>query len=434
LITAFMVLSFPGSSSGDGAAEPGVSPLYDYRYAQAAEDLGLIDSEASIGKLSYGSIPTASLSPEDKCQGNECRLTIKEANDDGEETSLITCGGATSCGGVQTCGSTCGSTCSSSCGSTCANTCSSSCGLASCGPVTACGGVYTCGNTCADTCGDTCANTCGLITCGGATSCGGIQTCADTCSSTCADTCASTCGLITCGGATSCGGIQTCANTCGSTCAQTCAASCGRATSCGGAYTCSNTCSETCGYTCYSTCYSTCFNTCGYTCANTCARSCSSTCDSRCIPANVVPMRNAPMANSTIKTPTAAQQNSAVPYDVNARPPASVYYNGSKMPWAAFNQSFASNYPLAWAEIYDRSWGTGASTPLGTWVREFVYVQASGNLVLSMTTAGITTKRDFGPTTPGYRYVWFYADRPGAHVSIFSVRGVQSNPVTIFAY
>ena len=424
LMAAFMALSSSGicSDDGTGDAQSGTSPLYDYRYSQVAEDLGLLDNGTSENKLGFESIPTASLSPEDKCEGKDCRQVTRQGDDD---TSMITCGGVTSCGGIQTCGSTCGGTCGDSCGSTCTQTCASSCGMVSCGAATSCGGVYTC------------ASTCGLATCGGATSCGGVQTCSSTCANSCGQTCTLTCtascGAVTCGGATSCGGILTCASTCsstcGSTCAQTCVASCGRATACGGVYTCASTCSRTCGYTCYSTC----FGTCGYTCANTCAQTCTATCAPNCA-INLAPQRNAPMANSTIKTPTAIDQNSVIPYDVRASPPPAVYYNGANIPWAAFNQSLASNSLLAWTELYDRSWGTSASAPIGTWVREFIYVPTNGSIVLSMNTGGINTRRDFGPTTPGFKYIWFYADRPGAHVSTFSIKGVQSNPVTIFAY
>jgi hypothetical protein len=57
----------------------------------------------------------------------------------------VSAGGATQCGGVQTCGDGC---------------------LLSQGPVTQCGGVQTCGDGC-------------KVTVGGDTKCGGIQTCGD---------------------------------------------------------------------------------------------------------------------------------------------------------------------------------------------------------------------------------------------------------------
>ena len=58
-------------------------------------------------------------------------------------------GGATQCGGVQTCGDGC---------------------KVSAGPVTECGGVQTCGAGCPD-----------RVSAGGPTQCGGIQTCGEGC-------------------------------------------------------------------------------------------------------------------------------------------------------------------------------------------------------------------------------------------------------------
>jgi hypothetical protein len=82
----------------------------------------------------------------------------------------LTCGGATICGGIQTCGQTCQ--------------------LLTCGGPTVCGGIQTCGATC-------------LITCGGPTACGGIRTCGITCDHTCllsCHTCIRTCIPQLCGG------------------------------------------------------------------------------------------------------------------------------------------------------------------------------------------------------------------------------------------
>jgi|GEM_PF-814544 len=444
--TSFLILVFiaglsAASSSDADASEASVSPLYDYRYNQAAKDLGILDSGASVSELSYGSIDTASLNPEDECQGDECKLTIKEAEADGGATSAVTCGGATSCGGVQTCASTCASSCSPSCGlnscaeantcgNTCLGTCSSSCG-STCG--TTCGQTYggtcarSCSSTCTDTCGsntcgrDTCAETCsascGLASCGPVTACGGDYTCGQTCSSSCGGTCGYTCY-------SSC--YSTCALTCGGTCGSTCGVTC--------VNTCISTCAVTCGSTCSNTCGNTCANTCARTCAITCAQTCSSTCSSMCVTVPATPSANVPLAKSTARTPATAEQNALMPYDFKASPPVSVYYNGANMPWATFSQSFSGNNLLAWVEMNNNIWGVDGRAPRGTWIREFVYVPASGNLVLYRTAPTGTTSKDFGPTTPGYKYVWFYSDLPGTYAGTFNIGGLQSNNITISVY
>jgi hypothetical protein len=59
----------------------------------------------------------------------------------------VSAGGATQCGGIQTCGDGC---------------------MPTAGGATKCGGIHTCGEGC-------------QITAGGATKCGGIQTCGEGC-------------------------------------------------------------------------------------------------------------------------------------------------------------------------------------------------------------------------------------------------------------
>jgi len=113
----------------------------------------------------------------------------------------------------------------------------------------------------------------------------------------------------------------------------------------------------------------------------------------------------------------------------------SAFYGGINTPWATFQRGFIGNYLLAWVEIIDGSWGVEARAPLGTWVREFIYVPVSGDLVLNeIGPDGRTSKENYGPATPGYRYVWFYADTPGTHSSVFSIGDVKSNEIDITAY
>ncbi|HWQ18947.1 MAG TPA: hypothetical protein VN455_04160 [Methanotrichaceae archaeon] len=384
-----------GASLEASTAEPGNSPLYDYRYNQAAEELGLLNNGSSESKLSYGSIETASLNPEDT--GVEERLTTK-SSDPEEENGPIFDMTVRGCQDIPTMGK---NTCSSTCVGTCSNTCNS----ITCGGATSCGGV----NTCSNTCGSTCAASCG-------------RTCSNTCGSTCGSTCMASCGR-TCS--------RTCEDTCGGTCGYTCYSTC--RSSCG--YTCAATCASTCGYTCASTCRSTCGYTCSYTCASTCAQTCSATCGSKCTPAPVAPVVNAPLADYTTRSPRPAEQNAILSYDEEYAPPEYVYYKGVNTQWAAFDRSFAGNYLLAWVKTQDNSWSVVARTPLGSWVQEVIYVPVSGDLTMSsISPGGLTDSKYYGRATPGYKYVWFYAGMPGTYGGIFSIGGVRSNQITLFAY
>jgi hypothetical protein len=37
----------------------------------------------------------------------------------------------------------------------------------------------------------------------------------------------------------------------------------------------------------------------------------------------------------------------------------------------------------------------------------------------------------YGFATPGYKYIWFYADTPGRHVTLFTIFDKPSNYITI---
>jgi hypothetical protein len=365
----------------------------------------------SESKLEYGSIETADLTPLDTPQKNACRLTIKQADIDTmgvcqwktEQTCFDSCGSTCS----DTCGRTCGSTCDSTCGDTCSGTCMLSCRTC----------VLSCG---ADTCGSTCQDSCG--------GCG--QTLSYTCGSTCGNTCEGTCE-------------RTCSNTCANTCGQTCRGTCARTCS----NTCANTCAQTCGNTCYNTCFATCQRTCAQTCLATCSATCSATCLATCLPTcsatcgpycavapAVVPLSSnaPPMAKSSTKAPLAAEQNSIRSYNVVAQPPTSVNYLGAYAPWTVFQQSFSGKEIYAWIET-EVGWDVIARTPKGTWVREFIFVPSSGNLILNkIAPDGKISSEKFEQVISGYKYMWLYAENPGAYVSSFENSGQKSNNVTLY--
>ncbi|VVB68851.1 Uncharacterised protein [uncultured archaeon] len=421
VVIGFLIATFNAAASlgtSSDANGPSISPLYDYRYNQVVEELGVLEKGASQSKLSYDSIKTANLNPENKCKGTSCRSTIKNADPGALDT--LNCRkqdepiGQTvyeTCSSWPTCSSTCGGTCSNTCGDTCGGTCGNTCG-------DTCSG--TCGGTCADTCDSTCGNTC-LYSCQTCVLSCGADTCGSTCGSTCSSTCGSTCGG-TCG--STCG--STCASTCGNTClysCQTCVLSCG-----------ADTCGRTCASTCQSTCGGTCGRTCMSTCAKTCFMTCSATCGPKCptkpaaIPASVA------LANYSIKTPSAAKQNVLLPYNIIAYPPESVYHMGIYAPWAVFDQAFSGDKPLAWIDT-DNGWDVAATMPQGTWVREFIYIPSNRELKSSVIApTGLISNRIFDSVIPGYKYIWFYAEMPGTYISAFQTGGLQSNSVAIYVF
>jgi len=390
------------------------TPLFDYRYNQVAEDLGLLKNGASESKLEYGSIETASLTPLDTPSKKGCMLTIKQAD--------IETMGACQWETEQTCFDSCGSTCSGTCGATCGNTCGDTCSgtcMMSCRTCILSCGADTCGSTCQDTCGgcgQTLSYTCG-DTCG--------NTCRDTCIRTCSNTCANTCGQ-TCRGTCARTCSNTCANTCGQTCANTCAQTCGQ--------TCYNTCFATCQRTCARTCQATCSATCAATCLATCQPTCSATCGPYCAGAQAaVPLSSnaPPMAKSSTKAPLAAEQNSLRSYNVVAMPPTSVNYLGTYTPWTVFQQSFSGKEIYAWVET-ESGWDVIARTPRGTWVREFIFVPSNGNLISNeIAPDGKIRSQKFDQVIAGYKYIWIYAENPGSYISTFENDVQKSNNVTL---
>jgi hypothetical protein len=135
----------------------------------------------------------------------------------------------------------------------------------------------------------------------------------------------------------------------------------------------------------------------------------------------------------TYAAPFPAEQNALVSYDVMAKPPAYVYYNGVILPWTGFSQQFRGDALLTWIEMADNSWDLIAMAPQGTWVRELVYVPRVGDLTVSKTYVGNTLNTYYSSTMPGYKYIWLYVDRKGTYAAVFSVGGAAGNTVTLYA-
>lgn len=137
------------------------------------------------------------------------------------------------------------------------------------------------------------------------------------------------------------------------------------------------------------------------------------------------------MAKSTAKAPLAAEQITMRSYNIVAMPPTSVYYLDAYSPWTAFQKSFAEKEIYAWVET-EEGWDVIASTPKGTWVRQFVFVPANENVILKeIAPDGKVSTAKFDPVGPGYKYVWFYAKDAGTYVGSFESAGQKSNNVTL---
>lgn len=140
------------------------------------------------------------------------------------------------------------------------------------------------------------------------------------------------------------------------------------------------------------------------------------------------------MANYSTKVPLAAEQNALLPYNIAAYQPGSVYYKGIYAPWAQFGQTFFGDRPLAWVET-DNGWDVAAKMPKGTWVREFIYIPSGDDLESSvMAPTGQISNNDYKSVTPGYKYMWFYAEMPGPFVNMFQTGSLGSNNVTIYVF
>ena len=180
----------------------------------------------------------------------------------------------------------------------------------------------------------------------------------------------------------------------------------------------------------------TCAQTCLRTCSPTCSATCLATCGVKCaVPVAAVQQGSdaIPTAKYTAIAPSAAEQNALVSYDPTVQPPALVYYLGTYVPWVVFQQNFRGEEIYAWIET-DGGWDVVAKAPRGTWVREFIFVPSNGNMIANkIGPDGIGSSADFGQVIAGYKYIWLYAENPGAYISSFENGGLRSNNVTLIA-
>ena len=131
------------------------------------------------------------------------------------------------------------------------------------------------------------------------------------------------------------------------------------------------------------------------------------------------------------QAPPAVQQNVLVPYNVQTAPPTAVYFSGTYMPWASFNQVFPASSPALWVAS-SAGWSWYATCPVGGWVQDLMYVPYTGTMKLyEFYPDGTVKLYSYGFATPGYKYIWFYADTPGRHITLFTIFDKPSNYITI---
>lgn len=131
------------------------------------------------------------------------------------------------------------------------------------------------------------------------------------------------------------------------------------------------------------------------------------------------------------QAPPATQQNVLMSYNVQTAPPAAVYFSGTYMPWTSFNQVFPTNTPALWVAS-SAGWSWYATCPVGGWVQDLMYVPYTGTMKLyEFYPDGTVKLYSYGFATPGYYYIWFYADTPGRHITLFTIYDKPSNYITI---
>jgi len=139
-------------------------------------------------------------------------------------------------------------------------------------------------------------------------------------------------------------------------------------------------------------------------------------------------------ATYTTQAPPVTEQKVLLNYDVQTAPPTAVYYSGTFMPWSSYTHVFPANTPALWLAS-SAGWSWYANCPTGGWVQELMYVPFTGTLKLyEFYPDGTVKLYSYGFQTPGYKYMWFYADTPGRHITLFTISDKPSNYIAIDVY
>ncbi|MEI6103350.1 MAG: hypothetical protein WCP70_05335 [Methanothrix sp.] len=140
------------------------------------------------------------------------------------------------------------------------------------------------------------------------------------------------------------------------------------------------------------------------------------------------------IAAYTEQVPPVTDLKKLMPSAVLKSPPRYMYYNGDYLAWNDFTTSFPTNNPGLWIERAV-SWTQYATLPWGGWTRELIYVpQASPVTMYEIYPSGYVLGYSLGLVQSGYYYIWYYADTPGRHRSLFATNNGYSNAVIIDVY
>ena len=140
------------------------------------------------------------------------------------------------------------------------------------------------------------------------------------------------------------------------------------------------------------------------------------------------------IAAYTKQVPPVTDLKKLMPSAVLKSPPRYMYYNGDYLAWNDFTTSFPTNNPGLWIERAV-SWTQYATLPWGGWTRELIYVpQASPVTMYEIYPSGYVLGYSLGLVQSGYYYIWYYADTPGRHRSLFATNSGYSNAVIIDVY
>jgi hypothetical protein len=140
------------------------------------------------------------------------------------------------------------------------------------------------------------------------------------------------------------------------------------------------------------------------------------------------------IAAYTKQVPPVTDLKKLMPSAVLKSPPRYMYYNGDYLAWNDFTTTFPANNPGLWIERAV-SWTQYATLPWGGWTRELIYLpQASPVTMYEIYPSGYVLGYSLGLVQSGYYYIWYYADTPGRHRSLFATNNGYSNAVIIDVY
>jgi len=136
----------------------------------------------------------------------------------------------------------------------------------------------------------------------------------------------------------------------------------------------------------------------------------------------------------TDQAPSADQLTGPQPTDLAEFSPDYIYYQGSYLGWDTFSTLIQDSFAGLWIERA-MGWSWYASLPLGGWARELIYVPTYDPIDLyEIYPGGYVKLYSLMPVAPGYYYLWFYADVPGRHKSVFYIGDQQSNMLVVDVY